>query len=254
VTADEYGMSTYGDAWAELYDQYAVRGWPDPASYVGFLAERANGGPVVELGIGTGRVGLLLAATGIPVIGIDASSKMLAQLRKKVADEPVSLVEGDFSLLDLPAKYPLIYCVGQSFLQLHEQEAQQECLNAVTKHLQPRGSFVVECHTPDLRRFRGGQELIANMVFPEKLIFTASTHDRARQQVHQATVVISNGEVGVYPHFWRYCSPSELELMADKAGMFLANIWEDPGSGTPFTAGPGPWTAEFKVKDDVYRV
>jgi SAM-dependent methyltransferase len=248
LNGNQYNMSSYGDAWADIYDQYAVRGWPDPGGYVKFLAERADGGPAVELGIGTGRIALPLAAAGVPVIGIDASDKMLLRLREKATTESITLIKGDFSCLDLPSRYPLIYCVGQSFLQLCEFQVQQECLCSVARHLLPNGRFILECHTPDMRKFRRGQNMTVNTIFPDKLIFTASAHNRIRQQVSEATVIIGDGEVGVYPHFWRYCSLDELEHMADEAGMILTDVWGDPESGTPFSAKPGPWTAELTLK------
>lgn len=75
----KYEPSTYGEQIAEVYDQ-----WPGvPANAeaaVEFLAPLAKGRRVLELGIGTGRVALPLAARGVKVCGIDASPAMVAKL------------------------------------------------------------------------------------------------------------------------------------------------------------------------------
>jgi hypothetical protein len=62
--------SFYGDRWADVYDEH--HGWLDPAAAVEFLAGLAGDGRVLELAIGTGRVGLPLARRGVAVEGVDA--------------------------------------------------------------------------------------------------------------------------------------------------------------------------------------
>ena len=71
-----YRPETYGDRVADIYDAMTA-GMPDPADCVDRLAELAGPGPALELGIGTGRVALPLAARGVPVYGIDASAAMV---------------------------------------------------------------------------------------------------------------------------------------------------------------------------------
>jgi SAM-dependent methyltransferase len=81
---DSYGPATYGERIAETYDElYGSRFEVETAAAVEFLAGLAGPGPALELGIGTGRVALPLAARGIPVHGIDASPAMVARLRAK---------------------------------------------------------------------------------------------------------------------------------------------------------------------------
>ena len=77
-----YRQETYGDRIAETYDRLTAT-MPDPVDCVDRLAELAGPGPALELGIGTGRIALPLAARGVEVRGIDASAAMVARLRAK---------------------------------------------------------------------------------------------------------------------------------------------------------------------------
>ena len=77
---DQYDTSTYGERIADVYDQ-VYHGYEDAA--ITLLGDLAHGGRVLELGIGTGRVALPLAALGVEVHGVDASEAMVAQLRDK---------------------------------------------------------------------------------------------------------------------------------------------------------------------------
>ena len=74
-------MMTFDAATADVYDELAVRG--DEDATVEFLGRARCGGPALELAIGTGRIALPLAATGVRVDGIDLSPHMVAKLRTK---------------------------------------------------------------------------------------------------------------------------------------------------------------------------
>ncbi len=71
---DRYGSDTYGRSFADVYDEW-YGDLDDLAVLIELLAELADGGPVCELGVGTGRIAIPLAATGVDVIGVDASSR-----------------------------------------------------------------------------------------------------------------------------------------------------------------------------------
>jgi SAM-dependent methyltransferase len=159
--SSEYGSATYGDAWANIYDD-PVLGWPAPDHVVVFLAGRSSDGPALDLGPGTGRIAIPLAARGVQVVGVEASDEMIRVLKSKPGGDAIDLRQEDFSDFDHGCTYPLIYCVGQSFLQLPDQESQQRCLRRVAAHLAEDGRFVMDALVPDLRRFRMGQDLLVN--------------------------------------------------------------------------------------------
>jgi SAM-dependent methyltransferase len=156
-----YEPNTYGDRIASLYDAWVgatVDATTEKA--VDFLADIAGpGGTALELGIGTGRIALPLAARGIAVQGIDASAAMLGRLRDKPggADLPVSL--GDFADVSVEAssRFRLIYVVFNTFFGLLTQDDQVRCFANVAAHLEPGGAFVIEAFVPDPTLFDRGQ-------------------------------------------------------------------------------------------------
>ena len=91
-----FGPGTYGDAFADVYDDWYAD-ISDVAATVAGLRELAGEGPVLELGVGTGRLALPLAATGLAVHGIDASAAMLDRLRAKPGSERLVLTLGDMA-------------------------------------------------------------------------------------------------------------------------------------------------------------
>src|SRR5579859_1040859 len=106
----DYGPGTYGDHIASVYDRYVdpIVGATTSAA-VEFLAARARGGRVLELGIGTGRVALPLLERGLSVHGIDASQAMLDRLRAKPGAEHIAISVGDFADVDVEGRFDLVY-------------------------------------------------------------------------------------------------------------------------------------------------
>jgi SAM-dependent methyltransferase len=82
----------FGELWADDYDGDGT--WGADPNEVEFLADLAGDGRALELAIGTGRVGLPLAARGVPVVGIEASEKMVTKLRAKPGGEQIPVTIG----------------------------------------------------------------------------------------------------------------------------------------------------------------
>ena len=93
---DKYENATYGDRIASHYDEFIPISPEQTQAAVETLAVLANGGRVLELGIGTGRIALRLAVKGVAVHGIDASSRMLEELRQKPGGDAIPVTLGDF--------------------------------------------------------------------------------------------------------------------------------------------------------------
>src|SRR6185369_6556020 len=91
---EDYNESTYGNCIAEVYDQWHPVA---PPAMVATLKDLAGSGPVLELGIGSGRVALPLAAQGLEVHGIDASEAMVARLRAKSGGDRIAVTIGNFA-------------------------------------------------------------------------------------------------------------------------------------------------------------
>jgi SAM-dependent methyltransferase len=228
-----YGPSTYGDGVADVYDAWYPGG--DPGPIVERLLAVADRGPVLELGIGTGRIAIPLAAAGTAVHGIDASQAMVERLRAKSGSEDLRITIGDFADLDLPDRYSLVYVVFNTFFSLLEQDDQVRCFRRVADHLAPGGRFLLECFVPDLARFDRGQRFSVAAIDDDGIRIEASLHDSVAQRVKARVVSLTEEGARFYPLQARYCWPSELDLMARMAGLELENRWGG-WNEEPFTA------------------
>jgi SAM-dependent methyltransferase len=119
---------------------------------VDFLARLAGSGAALELAIGTGRVGIPLAARGVPVTGIELSAPMLAQLRLKVDETTLPVSLGDMATTQVPGEFSLVYLVWNTISNLRTQAEQVECFRNAARHLAPGGRFVIELWVPPVRR------------------------------------------------------------------------------------------------------
>ena len=210
----------YGDRWAAVYDDLHAQVDPGPA--VEFLAGLAGDGRVLELGIGTGRVALPLAARGIPVEGVDASAAMVARLRAKPGGEAIPVTIGDMAEVPVSGRFRLVYVVFNTLFGLLSQARQAECFASVARVLDPGGMFVIECFVPDLTRFDHDQRVQARSVTDDAAIIEVSRHDKVHQRVNTQMITLDGQGVHLRPVAIRYSYPAELDLMADRAGLPLA--------------------------------
>jgi SAM-dependent methyltransferase len=148
---DEYA------AIADLYDHVtAYRDRPDVDFFVD--AARRAGGPVLELGCGTGRVLIPTARAGIAVVGLDASLAMLDICRRRLSQEApevrdrVELVHGDMRTFDLERRdsFPLVTLPFRPFQHLLTVDDQLACLAQVRRHLAPGGRLILDLFNPSL--------------------------------------------------------------------------------------------------------
>jgi SAM-dependent methyltransferase len=221
-----YGPATYGDAIAEVYDEwYETR--LDPAAAVHLLAELAGSGKALELGIGTGRVALPLAGRGVAVSGIDASEEMVARLREKPGGAEIPVTIGNFADVPVDGAFSLIYVPFTTLFALDSQAEQIRCLRNVAGHLLPGGHFVMDAFVPDLSRFQNEQSITAQHVTVKSVMLDVSRHDRVKQRIESSHVVIGRDGVRLYPVLVRYAWPAELDAMALAAGMELQARYAD---------------------------
>ena len=141
-------MSSY-DAIAELYDPWSASVVEDVAFYL--EEARRSGGPVVELGVGTGRIAVPLGADGIRVIGVDSSRAMLevCARRAALAGVTLDLRVGDLREPPVTERVPLVICPFRSLLHMHTDEDRLGVLGAAYDLLLPGGRFVFDVFTPD---------------------------------------------------------------------------------------------------------
>ena len=214
---------SFGDEVAATYDN-EVRG--DEAETVEFLARLAGSGPVLELAIGTGRIALPLAATGVRVDGIDLSQPMLDRLRAKPGGDQLAVTIGDFTDVAVSGNYSLIFVVFNTLFNLLTQDDQVRCFENVAAHLSDDGLFVVEAFVPTyLYRLRNNQYVDAEAIDIDEVRLDVGRHDPVNQILDESHVSLSRDGVKVQPIVCRYAWPSELDLMARMAGLRLRQRW-----------------------------
>ncbi len=225
------------DVWtheqAESYDDPA-----DPmfapellATTTAFLTEAADGGPVLEFAIGTGRVAIPLRARGVEVSGIELSAPMAQRLRAKAPEIAVTI--GDMTSTQVPGEFALVCLVYNTIGNLRTQDAQVAAFANAAAHLSPGGRFVIENTVPPLRQLPPGQTAVPFDVTPDHL--GVDTLDTVTQEATSHHWTRDGATYRYSPHHFRYVWPSELDLMARLAGLeFEARFadWER----SPFTA------------------
>jgi SAM-dependent methyltransferase len=220
-----YGRSTYGDAFADVYDRWYARitDVDATADLVAELAAAAGSDRVLELAVGTGRLAVPIAARGLDVVGVDASAAMLAKLKERSA--AVTAVLGDM-VDDLPdGPFGVCLLAYNSLFNLESADRQRACFAAVAARLAPAGRFVVEAFVPD---DRAGPAVTVRSMSAGEVVLSISEHDAAAQRAHGHFVQFVDGDrVRLLPWSIRYAPPAELDEMAASAGLELVARWED---------------------------
>jgi len=231
----------YGDAFADVYDDWYAETF-DTDTAVGTLAALAGTGPVLELGVGTGRLAIPLAATGLTVIGVDASPAMLERLRAKPGGSRVHPLLGDMGdLLDEAAPGPadavptrlgpdavgafaLVFAAYNTFFNLPTDDAQRRCLDQCARLLAPGGALVVEAFVPtddDVPR----TSLDVRHVHADAVVLTATEHDASAQVIQGQHIELTEAGTRLRPWRVRYLTPDQLDDRAVAAGLARTERW-----------------------------
>ncbi len=238
------------DRFAPFYDN-DYRNYSDDIQLVVDLGQDA-GETALELGCGTGRVLIPLAATGCRVTGVDNSPALLALAQGKAEQAGITarleLIEGDLRSFVLPEKgFDFAYCVSNTLMHLNTQADQLAALRVAHTHLRPDGRLLIDLFNPDiphLTAISGVQELADRWEDEERgatvLKWVVRRVDVA-QQLQETTFiyesVFTDGRVekAVLPFTLRFLWPSEGELLLEKAGFRVEEIWGDC-DGNPYSS------------------
>jgi trans-aconitate methyltransferase len=221
---DGYGRDSYGEAFADVYDDW-YRDVSDVGATVQALVGLAGEDPVLELGVGTGRLALPLTNEGLDVHGIDSSTAMLERLARKDPGGRVHLHVGDM-VDDLPpGPFSLVFAAYNTFFNLTDRGRQAACLHAVAQRLSSGGRFVVEAFVPELPP-RSGSDVSVKALTATRVVLSVSLH-RPDEQTAEGQFVefTESGGVRLRPWAIRYCHPAELDSMAGDAGLVLQHRW-----------------------------
>ena len=222
---DGYDLTTYGQRFADVYDQWYGH-ISDVDGTVSTVARTAAGGPVLELGVGTGRLALPLAATGAVVTGVDSSTEMLDLLRAKPGADAIRALTGDMAELEgLLAnsaeadKFAVVLVAFNTFFNLSSADAQARCLRGVAAVLQPGGSLFLEAFVP-----QPDAPLAAvspTRITADKVVLTATQVDPVAQTISGQHIDITEAGTRLRPWFIRYATPDQLDEAAAAASLQL---------------------------------
>ena len=240
---DHFGPETYGERVADVYDDWYKP--VDTAAEVALLAELARGGRALELGIGTGRIAIPLAAHGVEVHGIDASPAMVERMRAKPGGDAIAVTIGDMADVPVDGRFALVFVVFNTFFQLYSQETQLRCFANVARHLDPGGRFVIHAFVPDTSRVEAGEHLAVKEASLDRVRLDASVFDAQEQRLDTTQVRITEDGIRLVHAKMRFAWPPELDLMARLAGLTLEDRWA--------TFDKQPFTGVSAFHVSVYR-
>jgi SAM-dependent methyltransferase len=236
--ADEYA------AIAGLYDHVTLyRDRPDVGFYVDVACR--TGGPVLELGCGSGRVLIPVARAGVEIVGLDASAAMLDVCRRRIEAEPpevrarIRLHQGDMRAFDLPDRFPLVTMPFRPFQHLMTVDDQLACLAAVHRHLTPGGRLILDVFNPSLEALvrpaptdetpEGAASQLPDGRRLERTVRIVA-HDRAAQVIrseliYQVTHPDGRRERLVHEAPLRYLFRFELEHLLARVGFAVEHLY-----------------------------
>jgi hypothetical protein len=167
------------------------------------------------------------------VHGIELSKAMAERLRAKPGGEDIGVTIGDFATTTVDGTFSVAYLVFNTIMNLTTQAAQVACFRNVAAHLEPGGSFVIEVGVSGLRQLPPGETIHAFHVSETR--WGLDEYDVARQGLTSHHFRIVDGRLERLSVPFRYAWPSELDLMAQLAGMRLRERWSG-WNREPFTS------------------
>lgn len=240
---------------AALYEQLYRRRQQDVRFYVELA--RRHGGPVLELGAGTGRVTLAIAAAGVSIVGLDTMPTMLARAHARLALRPaaererVSLRRADLRSLRMTQRFPLVIAPFNVLQHTATGEELQRALERCARLLAPGGLLAFDVLNPDVhalaqnpdRIYRVGH--ITHPVTKVRYKLSESSHYDADEQIRTVHMfldpVAGGAELLVVPLAQRQIFPEELKARLSAAGLAIQARYGD------FERGPFDSSSESQV-------
>ena len=229
----------------DLYDLSTPASFRDDVEFYRRKA-KDSGGPVLELGAGTGRIALAIARDGIAIHALDADHAMFERLQQKAGKEPpavrarITAVEGDMRTFDLAERFALVISPFRAFLHNLTEADRLACLERVRHHLRPGGRFAFNVFYPTLEymahhtgALAGVWRWVANFPRPDGGWVTrseASRYDPVHQLVRSQLRYDEYGADGVLRRTFlhrlelAYLYPADIRRMLEQAGFEQIHI------------------------------
>ena len=220
----------------DLYDLENPDFEPDGLLYL----ELANqvGGPILDLGCGTGRFTIPLAQKEFEVVGIDAAGAMLARAREKAGDIPIQWMEADARSYNLGRQFKLIIEGGGVFMHMLTREDQRAFLDRARSHLAPGGRLVIALWFPHPKALNTDLEEKEWFSYTDNegravKVSGVEEYDELRQVKTETAIrriahPDGSEEVIMAPLALRYTFPQEMEGLLDQAGFEVVARYGGP--------------------------
>jgi SAM-dependent methyltransferase len=250
----DFGPRTYGRYAADRYDERFEKMQREVPLVVDVLRGLAGDGPVLDIGVGTGRIALPLAASGLEVVGVDVSTEMLDAVRAKPGGARLRLREVDVADTPVLGSYPLVYCVFNTLFMLGPRERQARFLQHACRALAPGGRLVIEVFVPSEATLGTGRRKVnvASMT-TTSVVLVAAVHRPREQLLENQEIVLDASGVRLSPAQFHYQSPEQLDELAACAG--LAPAWKWSGwDRAAFAADSVNLVAGYRHFDEADRV
>ncbi len=238
--AAELRPDAYGEAFAEVYDHW-YDGVTDAEATADFVAARAVGGAVLELGSGTGRLARPLVARGLDVVGLDASTAMLTRCADLGLPTGLRLVRGDMAALPFASPtgepradggFGAALVAFNTLFNLPSADAQATAVRQAADVLAPGGVLIVEALDLSSLTTDGGRSAGLRDVLDGVVTVIGTGVEPDRQVIRGQHTEIGDDGIVVRP--WRLCwaTPTQIDAFADAAGLTLVERCAD-WQGTP---------------------
>jgi SAM-dependent methyltransferase len=230
-----YDDRSYGDGFADVYDEWYADVSDVDATVARVVSLAGPGGSVLELGVGTGRLAVPMAAAGLHVTGIDTSEAMLAKLAERDVERRVEPILGDMTT-DLPdGPFDVVVVAYNTIFNVLGDGGQQRLVDQVAARLAPDGCFVVEAFVPDVDAGDASSTVEVRSMTVDHVVLSVSIH-RPGEQVAEGQFVQFSERGGVRLRPWsiRWATPAQLDEMARAAGLVLDERLADM-DGAAFT-------------------
>ena len=239
------------ERWAEWYD-FAYKAAGNRGVDFHVELARESGGPVLEIGVGTGRLAIPALEAGVDVVGIDLNEPMLDGARRKYealgeVGGSLELVLADMRTLDLGRKFPLVAAPARVLLLALTPEEQQATFHRLAAHVAPGGMFYFNVFMPNPELISDDSQsphLFREATHPETgnrvLMWNVNRFDTVAQTNHGLQIFEEIDERGetvrkvTLDVVIRYLYPSEIHEMAANAGLEVETIYGD-FDRTPFS-------------------
>lgn len=232
-----YDPATYGDRFADVYDDwYGDDGSTNACiEAVASRARRSAGDGrtprVLELGAGTGRLAIPLAAAGLDVVALDSSTAMLDRLTSKPYGEQVSPVVGDMAGPLPEGPFDVVLVARNTFFNLTSEDAQRRCTAAVVDVLAAGGAFVVEAFVPSEEGSAPRSSVEVRRIEADRVLLFVDRHDPVAGEAWSSFVDISSDGIRLRPCHVRYLSPTALDRLVADGGLTLDDRCADWDGG-----------------------